>query len=317
MAQLRAAQLRAGLRGRPEARWALWSGVAGALAVSALSVKGIFASGSSTAAIGFVYVPLVAALGAIPVGIWGAALGHVVLRMRGLVQGPRSVLVAALVISASLPVLVSDAVTRGLQLEAAVREVRSMDVVQLGRAYVKSPLREDRYFLGALAQNPSASGALLGRIADRNEAELHEPMGSLWDVMGENRKGLSVMRLVARHPNTDAATLARLAAGPNAQSVVYELLANPRTPQAVLASYYDSTEQLAEWGLALNPKTPQRVIERLAGSANLYTRLNLTNNSATPREILDRLAADPDQSVAKNAAAAIARRKNGQPGGSS
>ena len=58
-----------GLRGRPEARWALWAGAAGALAIAALSVKGIHSSASSTAGIGYLFVPLVAALGAIPVGI--------------------------------------------------------------------------------------------------------------------------------------------------------------------------------------------------------------------------------------------------------
>jgi hypothetical protein len=35
--------------------------------------------------------------------------------------------------------------------------------------------------------------------------------------MGENRKGLAVMRLVARHPNASGATLERLEAHPQAR----------------------------------------------------------------------------------------------------
>lgn len=298
---------------RPEARWALWCGVAGALATAALSVKGIFSSGSSTAALGFIYLPLVAALGAIPVAAWGAALGHVVLRWRGTVQSPPLVAFAALAVAVALPAFVALEVDRGLRLEAAVREVKGMDVAQLGRAFEASPFKRDRYYLGALAQQPEAHAAVLGAIAALSDTELYEPMGSLWDVMGSNRKGLAVMRLVARHPNTDAATLAKLAEGLHAHSVVHELAANPKTPKPVLERWFDSTDYLIEWGLALNPQTPQRVMERLATSSNLYTRMNLTYNSATPREILDQLALDPDESLARNAKQAIERRRSGAP----
>jgi len=294
---------------RPESRWALWSGIAGALATAALSVKGIFASGSSTAALGFIYLPLVAALGAIPVAAWGAALGHVLLRWRGAVQSPPMVLVAALAVTAALPAAVIVEVNGGLRLESATREVEGMDVAQLERAFEDSPFRRNRYYLGALVQNPAAGANLLGRVAALRDPDLYEPMGSLWDVMGSNRKGLAVMRLVARHPNADEATLARLASDPDAQAVVHELAANPKTPTAVLERWFNSTDYLVEWGLALNPKTPQRVMQRLAASSNLHTRMNLTFNPATPREVLERLATDADELVARNARLAIERRR--------
>jgi len=283
--------------------------VLGALVTAALSVKGIFASGSSTAALGFITLPLVAALGAIPVAAWGAALGHVVLRWRGAVQSPPLVMVAALAVAAALPVMVAVEIARGLRLEAAVREVRDMDVAQLGRAFTDSPFKRDRYFLAALAQNPAAGAAVLERVAGLRDPELYEPMGSLWDVMGQNRKGIAVMRLVARHPNTDAATLAKLAAEPNAQVAVHELAANPKTPMPVLERWFNSTDYLVEWGLALNPITPQRVLQRLAASDNVHTRANLTTNKATPRESLDRLAQDADQNVARSAKQAIEQRR--------
>ena len=290
----------------------MWSGIAGALAVAALAVKSIHSSGSSTAALGYIYLPLVAALAAIPIGLWGMALGHAVLRLRGAVQSPPMVFVAALLVAASLPAFVLYEVQRGLRLEAAVREIGGMDVLELDRAYEDTPFHRDRYFLAALAQHPRARAALLARIAGLQDPGLYEPLGSLWDVMGENRKGLAVMRLVAKHPNTDGEALARLADGPNVQAILTELAANPRTPLPVLERWFDSTDDAVEWGLALNPKTPQRVMERLAASRNLYTRLNLAYNKATPREILDRLANDKDESVVRNAAQAIERRKRGE-----
>ena len=45
---------------RPESRFALVAGISGVLA-AAISVKAIFVSGSSTAGIGFVFVPFIMA----------------------------------------------------------------------------------------------------------------------------------------------------------------------------------------------------------------------------------------------------------------
>jgi len=51
-------------------------------------------------------VPLVAAAAAVPVGIWGAALGHVVLHLRGRAPEPKIVFWAALAAVVSLPIAV-------------------------------------------------------------------------------------------------------------------------------------------------------------------------------------------------------------------
>ena len=95
-----------GFRARPEARWALWAGVAGALATAALLVKAILDSGGSEAAVGYLLVPFMAAVAAIPSGIWGAALGHVVLRLRGVVGEPWIVFWTAVIAAAALPAVI-------------------------------------------------------------------------------------------------------------------------------------------------------------------------------------------------------------------
>jgi hypothetical protein len=58
------------------------------------------------AALGYLFVPLLAAACAAAAGIWGAALGHVVLQLRGKVHEPRAVFVAALIAALVLPVAV-------------------------------------------------------------------------------------------------------------------------------------------------------------------------------------------------------------------
>ncbi len=186
---------------RPEARWAFWAGIVGALATAVLATRMIFAYGAGSAALGFVLLPLVAATAAVPVAIWGAALGHVVLHLRGRAAEPAILFWVALAAALSLPAVVASEVWRGRSLEAAVHEVRRMDGAQLERAFEASPFAHDKYFLGALAQHPAASAALLDRIASLEDPALAERMWSPWDVMGENRSGASVKDLVARHPN--------------------------------------------------------------------------------------------------------------------
>jgi hypothetical protein len=288
---------------RSEIRWALWVGVAGALATAALFTKLILSPRSSIAGPGFVYLPLIAAAAAAPVAIWGAALGHVVLHLRGRARQPKFVFWAAYVAAVSLPAAISWEVSRGRALEEAIGEARGFDEAPYGeRLFQRSPWRRNKYFLGALAENQSTSAAVLEGIASLEDPDLFEPMWSVWNVMGDNQKGLAVMHMVARHRNAPGATLARLEAHPQAQDLIPEILANANTPAQVLARHFDDTDYRAEWALALNPNTPPAVMERLARSSNLQTRMNLVQyNWATPRAILERLAQDADSSVANRA----------------
>lgn len=294
---------------RPEAPWALWTGIAGALAATAVSVHAILGSGSSTAAIGFIFVPFIAIVAMLPAAMWGLALGCVWLSLRGAQRYLLPVLIAAWVFALAVPAAAGWEIWRGLGLQSAVRATRDMTAAQLDEAFLRSPWNRDRFFLGALAQHGAAGPELLDRIAALPDPALYEPMGSLWDVMGENRKGVAVMRLVAHHASTRGDTLARLAAGAGADTLRHELARNPNTPPEVLRRWFDSTDHLVEWGLALNPATPPAVMERLSRSDNRYTRLNLTYNKATPPAILERLARDSDEILARNAKQALERRQ--------
>jgi hypothetical protein len=212
------------LSARPEAPWAFWSGIAGGLVAAALAVKGIFESGSSTAAIGLIFVPFIAIAAMVFAGIWGLALGCVAASLRRAQQYAPALLLAAWVFALAVPAAAGWEISRGLALQSAVRAVPGMTAGELDDVFARSRWNRDRFFLGALALNPAASPALLEAIAALPDARLYEPMGSLWDVMGRNTKGIAVMRLVAAHSHTRADTLARLADGPHADRLRHALV---------------------------------------------------------------------------------------------
>ena len=293
---------------RLELRWAVITGILGAVITAVVAVRAILGSTSSTAAIGLLFLPIPMGMAAIPSALWGAALGHLVARWRG-APGRRSLAVAAAIVVAALPAWAGREAWRGLTLQSAVRAVPAMDARALDQAFERSPWNRNRFFVGALARNRAASAQLLDRIANLPDAGLFAPMGSmLWDVMGTDRRGIAVMRVVASHPNTSAETLQRLAAHPTSDKIRYELLANPHTPVAVRERWYDSTSEDAELGLAVNPDTPVPVFERLARSPHPYTRMFLCYNSAVPEDIVQRLSKDRDPMVARQASIELARR---------
>src|SRR6185295_6868462 len=95
----------------------------------------------------------------------------------------------ALPVALGVPAAGAYEIWRGLSLERAVHEVRAMSAPELERALETSPWRDDAFFLAAAAMHPQAPARLLERIGQRDERELFEPLGSLWDVQGDNRKG--------------------------------------------------------------------------------------------------------------------------------
>lgn len=216
----------------PARRFAFFAGCAGALVAAAVTAKGILASASPTAAVGFVFLPFIAIAVAVLAGVWGLALGTVVTHHRGVRGALRPVLVMAWVVSVAAPAALAWEIAAGFALAREVRGLAAQDAGALDAALERSRFRGNRFFLGALAQHPAASPQLLERIASLTDPGLREPMGSLWDVMGENRAGVPVAHLVARHPHTPAGALLRLAEGAD-DALLEELLKNPNAPRGI------------------------------------------------------------------------------------
>jgi hypothetical protein len=169
-----------------------------------------------------------------------------------------------------------------------------MSETELESALDRPDLASNKFVLGAVAQNPNATAAILHRIAILQRADLHEPMGSVFDLLGRNRNGLAVMRLVARHLNTSAEDVERLASSKN-EYVLGDVAGNPKVSEQTLWKLADRAAQgvyLIEWGLARNPKAPKDVLSRLAGSSNQYARSSVAANPQTPVPALISLSSD-------------------------
>ena len=152
-----------------------------------------------------------------------------------------------------------------------------------------SNLPTNKHALGRLLEDPNLSAETLHQIASLPSPALHKRMmGS-----GQNRKGLAVMRLVARHPNVEEQTLVLLAKSSD-EYVRADVAMNSKTPVDILYRFYVlQRDYLMEWGLAYNKNTPADILHDLATSPNEYTRSDVAKNPGTPIADLEKLVKDP------------------------
>lgn len=244
---------------------------------------GIDPGSSSTAAIGYIFVPFAAAAESLFCGAIGYSIGAAIRACR--TRERRHVLIALVGIALSVigvGLLVLDA-SRDREVAETVAAIAGMDDAGLGTFLNSHEHRTNLYALGAVAMNPLASGKTLARIAALGNPRLHQKYGGPAELMSGNRKGLAVMRLVARHANVTPATLELLASSPDS-NVLGDVAANEATPRAVIERLYrrlNSTPDayLVEWGLAYNVATPVDIMLELARqSRNQYTLYKLANN---------------------------------------
>jgi len=272
----------------------LISGAIGFLGTCALGAWDISHSTSSTACIGYVFLPFYAFKISILFFLFGYCAHFAVVAF----FSPRRPKRGLLAIGIALALLLSFLywLGNGLLLCKEVDEVRNLDREGITRFLETSPLKENKYALNAILERPDMDAQTLYKIAQIPSPELHQRIGSSFPVMGKNTRGLAVMRLVARHPNVDAQTLALLANSPD-DYVLGDVAGNPKTPPEILPRLAQKGGQLIEWSLALNPNTPPEILHKLAASSNEYTRAGVARNSSTSQEDLELLARDSEWNV--------------------
>lgn len=283
-------------------RLGLLAGGIGYLGGAAALSAAILRSTSSTAAIGFLFIPFVAL---VPGALSFAAGTSAAILWQSWRAPTRRWSFAPLASAFTLLVVLGGSgffLAKNLRVMHAVDAALAMDVPQLSAYFARGHLRRDAFVLGAIAQNPAADAELLDGIARLEDDSLHTAMGSLFPLLGENRKGLAVMRLVARHANVEEPTLVWLSRSPD-DYVLGDVAANRKTPVDVLTRLHGRGDYLIEWGLARNPRTPPAILQQLSSSSNEYTRSSVATNPGANPVDLERLARDPLWHVRRGVAA--------------
>jgi len=265
-------------------------GVIGAVTISLLIVFSIFRSTSSTAAIGFVFIPIYFAIAFIGFFILGYCIGYIKTWLAGAPRIFNFKIGLAFIIGICGAIFVIGGLGKGLLLTSITSRISGMNTNQeLLNTFDNSYFKHNKFVLGAIAQNPVASPELLDRIAKLSDPSLHNGMGSLFPLLGENRKGLAVMRLVVMNPNVSADTIEYLASTSQTDYVLSNIAGSPKTSIETLRQLETKKDSLIDWGLAQNQKTPPDVFAKLLEREKYFTQRTtlemLLRNPSTPPEI--------------------------------
>ncbi|MBL0318135.1 MAG: hypothetical protein IPP74_02350 [Alphaproteobacteria bacterium] len=132
------------------------------------------------------------------------------------------------------------------------------------------------FILNALLERNDLNAVELDKIARIQDPSIHDKLYSRYGLLGKNRKGLSVARLVALHPNVDSSTLSFLGEM-NEPYLQGSVAGNPKTPAASLEALYQKSKNnkdgyLIQWGLVHNKHTPVAILKELSLSSDRYTK---------------------------------------------
>jgi hypothetical protein len=279
--------------------YGLISAAIGFALAAALTILSIKKSTSSTAAIGYLYVPMAGLFWSPPFFVFGFAIGYIKIWRSSQVRKLNVKIVLALAVSVVLLLTGVTFAGKGLWLTGLVHRIKYFDEAQLRNTLEASLFGKNKFVLGAIAQNKAASGELLDRIGRIDDKELYDKMGSVFDVMGENGHGLAVMRLVARHPNVLPETLEHLAECTN-DYVLGDVAGNNKTSVDTLIRLRKRNTYLIDWGLARNPATPPEILSALATSGDEYTRAPVAANPSTPLRDIEKLSSDSNWNVRRS-----------------
>lgn len=282
-------------------RQGIIAAVIGFVVSAAMSIMSISRSTSSTAAIGYLFVPMTSAIWSVPFFVFGISIGY----LRKWYGGQARTITAtvALAFAVSLALFLAGAVSavEGIYLKSLVHDIQSMNDQELKNTLDKPFFGRNKFVLGAIAQNKNASGELLNTIGMIDDNALYEKMWSVFDVLGENRHGLAVMRLVARNHNALPETLEHLAKSSN-EYVLGDVAGNEKTSVETLIRLSKRKNYLIDWGLARNPSTPSDILSDLSRSDNEYTRAPAAQNPGTLLKDLEQLASDLEWNVRRSVA---------------
>lgn len=236
--------------------------------IISLLIQEIQNSLSSTAAIGYVFLPVTAIFVFLFFGFLGYCLGVVIEKWN-----ERKTLGFYL----SFCVVILAGVyfgTGGIELamtKHTLNKIKDMNSTQIEQAFYDRPKFSihgyDVFVIAAIARDLSTSAKVLDQIAHLKDPRFDERLGSLFNLNGANKRGFAINRLIVMNENVAPETLVYLSDSNNFY-VLGDIAMNKKTPREILLKLYERSKHnsqgyMIEWGLKSNPNTPGEVRESM------------------------------------------------------
>jgi TM2 domain-containing membrane protein YozV len=257
----------------------------------------------STAALGYLDLPLVGFFSFILFGFLGYCLGIIIKGI--IIQNYRKslgLIASLIIIIVAVPYFINDKIRSHKASEQIRNIIRMNNPILLDQTFSKYSSSSFSYFstnyniyiIAIIAQNPYSSADLLDKIAHLNTPRVNDQLAVSADLTPNNRKGLAVIRLVARNPNVNLSTLIYLASHSKNYYLLGDLAGNRKMPPDVLRQLYNKSKEseegyLIDWGLAYNVNTPPDILRELARRSDFSffdtTQSILKNNPNLPPDV--------------------------------
>ena len=139
---------------------------AGIICFCVTCVAGIYSivnSRSSTAAVGFIFLPFAAAIVSVPAFAAGWCFGYFLDWHKSRIGKRKMLAITAGLFTVMLGVWTLKTVWDGLDLSQQVYGIQTMNATALEDILIRPKLAGNKFILGAVAQNPNATAAILHR----------------------------------------------------------------------------------------------------------------------------------------------------------
>lgn len=202
-------------------------------------------SSSSTASVGFIFLPFLAVLTAFKAWVFAFALAYLITAFT--FHAPKLNIFVLLCIGIIIQGVwqFSGDVLDVIKSKMVIYEINMLhDSTMLNDKFKEYPqfTKEVQPFvLEAIALNPYTSSETLDSIAKTKEVVFEKRLDSLFYFQPTNSKGFSVKRLVARHQNTSPETLRALSHTQDS-SIVEGVIENEKTPLSILEDLTKSSD---------------------------------------------------------------------------
>lgn len=268
-----------------------------------LLVISISRSTSSTAAIGYIFVPFAALFTAAKMWFYALAISYALYVVRHKHSKINLFFITCVAILLYGSWTAGNCVVEIFQTKMIIhRAETSINPKEIDVIYHNSqkfPMDRQKYILEAIALNPSTSQETLNNISQLKDQLLHERIDSLFYYQPRNRKGFAVMRLVAMHPHANKQTLEILSQSASL-FVVEEVAKNQNTPDDLIKALWEKYGEKIAYGISQNPKTPPEILVALynmkfdpkqafSKMQEEWIKANIAKNPNTPTEILEQL----------------------------